>query len=305
MSSLINRIQRVIPQCVKHALRPHYRLIYPNKVSLLFQPTSRCNYNCSYCLVRCMQDKRGKSAEHRPSEWIKAFEKFGRTSIILAGGEPTLYEGILELVDGLTDSHDIITFVTNGSAPLSVYSKLTENLSIQVSYHRECISEEAFLEKLNGLIGLRRFRIGVNLVASKENLSMVAEIEQKMLPLGVCFEVLPMFGQALDFHYTDAEKRIIAKYPSSSRAFKLYDECHRASACSAGRNHILVTSDGSAYRCQGWWNYARNPAMVDGKHPAMGNVFDPEFSLNKIDLPCDIPCRCDCDRPMVIRRVKK
>jgi hypothetical protein len=47
-------LQRVLPVRLKFYLKPYYRKIYPNKLHVLFWPTFRCNYRCSYCPV-CTQ----------------------------------------------------------------------------------------------------------------------------------------------------------------------------------------------------------------------------------------------------------
>ena len=50
MFSIINA-QRFIPANVKFALKPYYRMLFPNRLHIVLNPTWRCNYACSYCPV--------------------------------------------------------------------------------------------------------------------------------------------------------------------------------------------------------------------------------------------------------------
>jgi wyosine [tRNA(Phe)-imidazoG37] synthetase (radical SAM superfamily) len=44
-------IQRLIPARMKFSLKPYYRRVFGNRLHVLFWPTFRCNYRCSYCTV--------------------------------------------------------------------------------------------------------------------------------------------------------------------------------------------------------------------------------------------------------------
>jgi len=301
---MINTLQMIIPPALKAWLRPHYRKVFPNRPSVLLMPSLRCNYGCSYCILAWLRGKApARKDEHTPDEWIRALDRLGRCGVLIGGGEPTMFQGLPELVNRL--DHDIFGIITNGSAPLEIYAAIEKRLYLQISYHREYVKEEKFLAKLKAIGELHRFRIGVNIVASRENLAFIPAIEKQMRGLNYCLEVLPMFDQKLGFNYTPEEIKLIAKHPSTARAMELNRDRRLATSCSAGRNHVLIASDGQVYRCQGWWYWCLNPLLADGRHHAMGNVFDADFRLAHHDAPCDIPCLCDCDRPMVIRKVKK
>ena len=47
-----------------------------------------------------------------------------------------------------------------------------------------------------------------------------------------------------------------------------------------------------------------NPAGMDLRQFALGNLFDPAFALNKTDIKCSLPCKEACDRDSVaVRRI--
>ena len=85
--------------------------------------TGRCNFNCPYC-----RHVGGPDEDlQRVKDMICEFAKQGLYSIRLSGGEPTIYPGIIELVE-LAKSLNImhIALSTNGAASQSLYQKLID-----------------------------------------------------------------------------------------------------------------------------------------------------------------------------------
>ena len=87
----VSELQRYMPAWMKYYAKRHYRTFFPNKLILLFNPTFRCNYRCSYCTVVTKFDFGtvfSRRAERPASDWLNAFEKLPSAMIYIAGGEP-------------------------------------------------------------------------------------------------------------------------------------------------------------------------------------------------------------------------
>ena len=86
--------------------------------------TDRCNFRCPYCR-KLKQGYRGDINFNFATYLIRAWAKRNLFAIRFSGGEPTLYEGLLELV-GEAESVGItrIAISTNGSANYDYYAEL-------------------------------------------------------------------------------------------------------------------------------------------------------------------------------------
>ena len=86
--------------------------------------TSRCNYKCIYCQGLPIQnDISLELAIQAIDTWIAD----GLKNIRFSGGEPTLYKGLLSLVERCQQGGvERIAISTNGTAPLSYYKKLID-----------------------------------------------------------------------------------------------------------------------------------------------------------------------------------
>ncbi len=109
-------IRAYLPNSVKHLLKPYFRTLLPNQLLALCWITFRCNYRCSYCNIVTNFDfgkVAGRNSERTVEEWLAALEALPPTMFFFAGGEPLLYAGFPELLNGLPAKHSIIGLVTN------------------------------------------------------------------------------------------------------------------------------------------------------------------------------------------------
>jgi hypothetical protein len=67
-------IWRNLPARVRHFLHPYYRKIFSNRFIVVFWPTFRCNYSCSYCPVHTKFD----FATVYPKPCEKTWRQWGR-----------------------------------------------------------------------------------------------------------------------------------------------------------------------------------------------------------------------------------
>jgi MoaA/NifB/PqqE/SkfB family radical SAM enzyme len=309
----VSDMQRYMPAGMKFFLKRYYRTVFPNKLILIFNPTSRCNYRCSYCPVITKFDYTTvfpKNQEKSVSDWLRAFEQLPPAMVYIAGGEPFVYNGLPDLVNQLPGKHQIVGIVTNLSQDVRLYRKMKRKIHIRASFHREFIGQEEFVSKVKALSD--QFYIHVNIVATPENLPLIEEVSGGMARDNVTLHVDPYVD--LNFRYSPEQRALLDRVlrsdrnPDSQLDFTDFSE----KSCSAGRNYINVASNGDVYTCNGGMHYLHssmyaafpNPAGMDLQKFRMGNLFDPGFALNKTNITCTLPCKEACDRDSVaVRRI--
>ena len=169
-----------IPSSVKGYLKPYYRKFLPNKLHLIFWPTFRCNYKCSYCPYITQQHfpsifTRGK--ERSTTEWLEAINKLPPAVFFIAGGEPFLYRGLIDFLNEMPEKHEVLGIVTNLTVNEKIYKKIKRKINFNVSFHREYISVDKLLEKSKEL--RKNFPVTVYLVATPENIPEAEKLSGK------------------------------------------------------------------------------------------------------------------------------
>jgi MoaA/NifB/PqqE/SkfB family radical SAM enzyme len=310
----IASLQRYLPASVKNALKPHYRKLFPGQLCMLLWVTFRCNYRCSYCPVVTkfgFSSIYGKEDERTPEEWIAALERLPKANIYISGGEPFLFKGLPELVNGL-NKHDILGIVTNATVKTSVYERINKNIHMNLSFHREFVSEDDFLEKVEELRQVGRFHLNVNLVATRENVPMIPKIAKMLSDHRVSLHIDPFVDPDMAFEYTPEETALLSRYLTPDRTTQMdrlvFDD-YLPKSCSAGQNYINVMPDGTVFRCAAGFDYYHSPlrrpvlesgpnAPYDPGYFKMGNIFDSSFQLDTKPVLCELPCPAACDRDM-------
>jgi organic radical activating enzyme len=297
-------LQRYLPAPVKYRLKRYYRTFFPDRLILYFTPTARCNYRCSYCTVVTKFDYATvfpKAVERTAQEWIEAFGKLPPAMIYIAGGEPFVYAGLVDILNGLPSKHQVVGIVTNLSQDVRLYRKIQKPLHINASFHREYVKQEEFVAKVKELSS--HFHIQVNIVATPENLPVIEEIDRDMARRGVVLHVDPYVDPA--FRYSPEQRELLQRCIRSDRNPESQFDDFSEKSCSAGRNYIQVGPSGDVFTCNGGMQYlysslyANFPKPMDVSQFAMGNVFDPAFSLRKTNIRCCLPCKEACDRDSV------
>jgi len=302
----VTTLQRYLPASMKNALKPYYRRLFPNQLCVVLLVTVRCQYRCSYCPIVTNFNYAGiygKKDERSPNEWIAAFNRLRKANVYISGGEPFLFEGLPELVNGLK-RHNILGIVTNATAPTAVYQRIERYVHLNISFHREFASEDDFLAKIDALRKIGRFHLNVNLVATRENVPMIPKIEKLFGDHRVSLHVDPYIDPNMEFQYTPEEMAILSPYLSPDRRVNLdilrFDD-YAAKECTAGASYVNVMPDGTVFRCASGFDYYHSPlrrpllekgprAPYDPSYFRMGNLFDPEFELDARPVRCGLPC---------------
>src|SRR5688572_13198216 len=128
---------------------------YPLEGVASWNMNTTCNYRCSYCTQRFVDD-RGQWARDLP-RFIAAFAALpGDWEIKLSGGEPFRHPDFLDAVAKLAAARLRVSVVTNFSAPLDelfgfVDATATRPGLISASLHLEYAEPDAFLAKVRAV----------------------------------------------------------------------------------------------------------------------------------------------------------
>ena len=296
-------LQQLLPARVKFALKPYYRKVFPNKLHIYWNPTFRCNYRCSYCPVVtkfAFTTVVGKSGERSGADWLEAFDRLPPAAFYIAGGEPFVYADLPTVLNDLPLKHRLLGIVTNLSQPASVYRKIKKRLHLNASFHREHTSDDDFIAKIRELRD--SFHIHVNIVATPQNLPLLTKIAEEFSGCDIPLHVDPFVQKG--FQYTPRQLELLQPFLAPDRKPKTqldFNDFH-PKQCSAGRNYINLSPDGSAYTCNGGMNFVHSTLYSewssgrDVSKYRMGNIFDPNFQVNQKDMICSMPCNMACDR---------
>jgi MoaA/NifB/PqqE/SkfB family radical SAM enzyme len=104
---------------------------------------NKCNYKCKYCPPRLNS---GSSPIVSKDTYIKFFDNlladnpkindFDNRFIAMSGGEPSLYEGVEDLLDYLKSKNFLVNFDTNGSAKIEFWENCFSKVnSTHFSFH--------------------------------------------------------------------------------------------------------------------------------------------------------------------------
>lgn len=305
----ITDFRAYVPNGMKHLLKPYFRNIFPNQLVALIWITFRCNYRCSYCNIVTnfnFATVSGRETEKSVEDWIAALDRLPPTLFYFAGGEPFLYPGFPELLNAIPAKHSLVGVVSNGTVKTDVYRRIKKRIAINISFHREFVEEDAFVKKVAELQEF--FNVSVNIVATRENLSVLRHLDQYFKNKQITLHVDRLLDETTS--YTPEETQFLDSFLSVERRKQhdqlAYDD-YQPKLCGAGLNYINVTPGGEVYTCAGGMEYAHSPlvknildhqpgAAFDVERFKMGNLFDPEFALNKKRIVCPLPCRAACDR---------
>jgi organic radical activating enzyme len=80
---------------------------------------------------------------------VAALDKLPSANIYVSGGEPFIYKGLPDFINKQS-RHKILGVVTNASVPSKIYDRVTRRTHLNLSYHAEFTSQEAFIENDSG-----------------------------------------------------------------------------------------------------------------------------------------------------------
>lgn len=256
--------------------------------------TLSCNLSCSYCINL---NERGSSRNSvskkqiKPSEWVDfinricLLDKKGNPRedipLTLQGGEPTMYKGFYEVVNGV-DSRFKLDLLTNfmfdvdefiQRVPVEKFTRDAKYAAIRVSYHPGQNKIDDLIIKHHKMRDAG-FYVGIYSVVTPQNMEHINEIKEKCKKEGIDFRVKEYLGfDGKRWHgtykYQDAISQKIEKY------------------CECKTTELIVGPNGKIYRC--------HSDLYENRTP-IGNILDSDFKIKDIYRPCYVYGHCNpCD----------
>ena len=263
-------------------------MVYPLEGVVSWNMNTRCNYRCTYCTQRFLDD-RTRWARDLPA-FIAAFGRLsGDWEVKLSGGEPFLHPSFDALVEALVAQGRRVSVVTNLSARDDALARFAEATAgrpglLSASLHLEYTEVDPFREKLERLAGRYAGRICVTCVATRANLPRLAGLRAALAPF--VFKVQPEKVDRVPLDYTLEERDQLVAL-GGHNGTGLIDPDLSGRPCWAGSRYFVVDDRGAAWRC-----YPARRARTE----SLGSFLDPAFRLGLDATPCRYSY-CNCTVP--------
>lgn len=172
--------------------------------------TRRCNLDCSYCKLT-----RKKMNELSPNQWKRSFlnmESIGIRTVKILGGEPTIFEGIEELIRFINDNTGLRFALLSNSvmsdeklnrlaeAGIQGYFASVDKITdIKKNNTHSGVKSRCGFEKLLKLRDMGVRILGANIVITKENLHDLPEMISELTENGIWSNLCPVISGNEDF----------------------------------------------------------------------------------------------------------
>ncbi len=274
---------------------------------IIFMPTWRCNLQCAYCdyrLQKCDGDDYilnafGKDLaikkELTPEQWIKHLAKFDPFVLEMTGGEPTMYKGLPEVLNGLP--FDSEWAMTSNTLLTDVINELPGHncKDWTASYHFH--NDDIFLNNIKTLRA-KGIPVRITIVLTPDNLDILREKVRDFVFQNIGVNIHPMLKQGFDWkdhrEVWDAAIEFAALSPCVNIIKDISDAWvpERHEICPAGTDkYFVVMPDGSVVRCYSDILRYEPTENIETFVPAKENG------------PCGKECMFPCDK-QIARKTK-
>lgn len=263
---------------------------YPIEGVVSWNMNTTCNYRCSYCTQRFVDD-RGQWARDLPA-FLAAFAALpGDWEIKLSGGEPFRHPDFMHAVRALAAANRRVSVVTNFASPLDELCEFADATRarpglVSASLHLEYAEPDAFLAKLAAFAARHAGRVVATCVATRENLKALAELRARFAAAGQTLRVQPEKQDRDVIDYDDAERAQLVQLGGHNDTGAI-SPSFEGRACWAGARYFVVDHRGEAYRCYPARRY---------RSERLGNLLDGTFRLGNGAQPCRYSY-CNCTVP--------
>ncbi len=133
-------------------------------------PTLRCNLKCAYCVNRHWLEayKGDDYGTLEPGQWSEIVDREDR-NVQITGGEPLLYPGLVDLLNGIKSNQGIWIFTNLAAVPENFPSGLRKRkrrVGVRVSYHPCKTPPREFAERIKLLAKDKRLAGSIHIVES-------------------------------------------------------------------------------------------------------------------------------------------
>jgi MoaA/NifB/PqqE/SkfB family radical SAM enzyme len=256
-----------------------------------------CNYRCSYCTQRFLDDRK-RWLRDGPA-FLRAFAKLeGRWEIKISGGEPFLHPHLSEIAAALRGLGHAVSVVTNFSAgeeKLCVFLDAAGSALrvFSASLHLEYVDTPTELESfMHKAVWMQaqlspNASFNVTCVATRANLSRLEYLNDLFTRRGLLFKVQPEKQNREVIQYADDERDIILRLGGHNGLGQV-SPSFQGRPCWAGARSFTLDDKGNAWRCY--------PARRF-RTQFLGNFLGEGFSLARGPSPC-LYAYCNCTVPI-------
>ncbi len=260
---------------------------YPLEGVLSWNMNTTCNYRCSYCTQRFVEDRSRWAAD--VPRFLAAFAQLpGDWEIKLSGGEPFRHPDFLGVVQGLVEQGRRVSVVTNFSARDDVLDRYADLVRprpglVSASMHLEYADPDTFLAKARRFVARHAGPFCVTVVATRELLPRLPELARRYGEAGVVLKVQPEKQDRDVIDYSDEEREQLLALGGHAGSGRI-DPDLSGRPCWAGARYLIVDHLGEAWRCYPARRYRRE---------GLGNLLDGTFRLRLQPEPCRYRyCNC-------------
>lgn len=263
---------------------------YPLEGVVSWNMNTTCNYRCSYCTQRFLDDRKRWSRDL--PRFVAAFTSLpGDWEVKLSGGEPFSHPRFLDAVQQLTDGGVRVSVVTNFSAKRQVLLGFAEATAsrpglLSASLHLEYTEASAFADKLQWFAGHYSGKVVATTVATRDQLPVLVALQAAFAERGLSLRVQPEKQQREVIAYSPTELDVLLTLGGHNGTGAVAPNL-AGRGCWAGARYFIVDHLGEAWRCY--------PARRH-KRERLGNVLDPGFHARLDPAPCPYGY-CNCTVP--------
>ncbi len=268
-----------------------------------------CNYRCSYCTQRFLDDRTRWAADvpRFLDGFSRLMEAHPRWEVKLSGGEPFLHPRFLDVVAGLRARGFLVGVVTNFSAPREKIAAFLDAAGdgltvLSCSLHLEIVRGGApgddgatpddgvghFIDKCRfAQARLRSGSLVVTTVATRAVLPELAALRERFAAAGVALKVQPEKQDRVVIAYDDGELQELVRLGGHNGTGVVAHD-FLGQPCWSGARSLIVDDRGEVWRCY--------PAR---RHRAerLGNLLDGTLRLSTGPTPCRY-AYCNCTVPI-------
>jgi MoaA/NifB/PqqE/SkfB family radical SAM enzyme len=256
-----------------------------------------CNYRCSYCTQRFLDDRKRWLRDGK--DFLSGFARLdGRWEVKISGGEPFLHPNLMEIVEGLRALGHAVSVVTNFSASREKLRAFLDAAGtalrvFSASLHLEYADSPAEMEAFIGKAVWTQAQLpegaslNVTSVATRANLPRLEAVAELFAARGLRFKVQPEKQDREVISYTEDEKRLILRLGGHNGLGELRPS-FKGRPCWAGARSFTLDDKGNAWRCYPARRY---------RAQFLGNFLDASFKLAHGPSPC-LYAYCNCTVPI-------
>lgn len=272
-------------------------IIPPNYNYIALFLTLACNLKCPYCINLNESGSSRAKVSHRANaalkveQWLSFINRLEMLDengaqrqdlpLTLQGGEPSLYSGFYELINGIP-AHFKLDLLTNflfdidefiKKVPVQKFTRDAKYAAIRVSYHPGQNEIKDLIARHHKMRDAG-FYVGIYSVATPQNAAHIAEVAKICEKEKIDFRTKEYLGfDGLKWHGS-------YKYDGA-----ISQKCEKYCECKT--TELICAPDGSIFRC--------HSDLYENRTP-IGNITNPSFELEDKYRACFVFGHCNpCD----------